>query len=254
MASKTPFALFTNDQGRTWTVRVLPVGARYGVHNMLTADAPTVEFYDTKFADDGAFARSGFGPLGQFVTRYNIATLLGIDGYGSGDGGLNMDGNVPVWTIDAETMKQVRTWLRERLAELTHLTPADTYSLYLGALDFLHNWGTSETIEEAGDYKDTSGVNPLTAWRVRVTEDEEDPSQFDDPSRVWEFGHEDIALAVVKVASDPDINIGEEIVKQFRAVVLAPSNDEATTELCQPDVIGFDAVVQVATIGEVIYG
>lgn len=204
-----------------------------------------MEFFDTTYADDGGGAGDGFGPLGQFVTRHNIATLLGIDGYGSGVGAL--DGGVPAWKIDRATMAQVRTWLRERLAELIHLTPADTYSIYLGALDFLNRWGTSETIEEAGDYKDTSGANPLTAWRVRVTEDEH-------PRRKWEFGHDDITRAVVRVASDPDVNIQKEIVKEFRAVVLAPNNDEATTELCQPDVIGFDTVVQVATIGNVIYG
>lgn len=249
MATKTPIALFTTDKGRTFTARVLPVGARYGVHNMLTADTPTVEFYDTMFADDGAFARSGFGPLGQFVTRYNIASLLGIDGYGDGDGPCIFDDGTPVWRIDAETMKQVRAWLRERLAKLIHLTPANTYTAYQDALAFTHNWAICQTVELVGDDDDLDGKNPVTSWRVKVIDNEE-PS----PDRVWHIGHEDFMRALVRVAADPKVQIVDEIVRQFQAVANAADNEGATDAMCQPDCIGYDAVMQVATIGNVIYG
>lgn len=109
----TPIRTVTTDAGRTFTIRVLPTGARYGRTNTLVADAPLVEFYDVTYADDTTPGEAGHGPLGQFVSRYAVATLLGRDGYGSATGGLNLDGGVPVWTVDASSMDAVREWLTE---------------------------------------------------------------------------------------------------------------------------------------------
>lgn len=39
--TRTPFRTFTNDKGRTFAVRYLPEGARYGRTNALTTDRPT---------------------------------------------------------------------------------------------------------------------------------------------------------------------------------------------------------------------
>jgi hypothetical protein len=103
---KTPYRCFANEHGRVFAVRLLPGGARYGRTNSLIADGLMVEFYDTTGADDGPF-----GPLGQFVSRYYVATILGTDGYGSGQGGLDLDGGVPVWKIGAAAMGEIRSWL-----------------------------------------------------------------------------------------------------------------------------------------------
>lgn len=131
MAMKTPFRLFTDTTGRTWAVRFLPIGARYGRDRKLTVDAPTVEFYDTAYADDGTFQRGGFGPLGQFVQRYDVATILGHDNYSShtpGEAsGLVLDGGVPAWRIDAETMTRVREWLAEHYVPRVVMRPRPEY-------------------------------------------------------------------------------------------------------------------------------
>lgn len=57
-----------------------------------------VAFYD---------ARYDFTEHGQFVSDYNPETMLERErGYG-----LNLDGGVPNWTVDAGAMDLVRSWL-----------------------------------------------------------------------------------------------------------------------------------------------
>lgn len=109
----TPYRTFTNDQGRTFAVRIVPTGARYGRTNTLINNdghGPLAEFYDVTFADDGAGEGDGFGPMGQFVSRYFVSDLLDTRN-GRGTGGLDLQGGVPVWDIDAVTMLNIRTWL-----------------------------------------------------------------------------------------------------------------------------------------------
>lgn len=65
---------------------------------------PIVEFYDRIGAVGGKH--------GQFTGGYYDAdTLLGRDGYGHADGGLNLYGGVDDWTVDADSMDLVRAWL-----------------------------------------------------------------------------------------------------------------------------------------------
>lgn len=117
--ARTPIRTFTNQAGRVFAVRVIPSGARYGKGNALTNESePMVEFYDATYADDsgmvtdGITGVSGFGPLGQLVSRYYVTDLVGVDGFKSFPGGLCLDGdNAEVWTIDALTMTRVRSWL-----------------------------------------------------------------------------------------------------------------------------------------------
>lgn len=114
----TQVQTFTNNAGRTFAVRLLPHGARYGLRNSVVNDKGTlVEFYDTTFADDGPGAGDGFGPLGQFVSRYFAATLLGMDRYSNvrrGEGLCLDGGNPQVWSIDGATMGQVTDWITRR--------------------------------------------------------------------------------------------------------------------------------------------
>jgi hypothetical protein len=121
--ARTPFRTFTNNQGRTFAVRVVPRGGRYGRANCLTNNegdhavyGALVEFYDTTSADDGRgdyAGGEGFGPMGQFVTRHYLSSLMGTGGHGSGTGGMRLDGgaNARVWSVDEATMDAVREWL-----------------------------------------------------------------------------------------------------------------------------------------------
>lgn len=104
--------------GRLFGVRVIRTGDRYGLDDCLTVkpdEKPMAEFYDLSQCIRSGQAQdvAKFGPRGQFVSRYYVATLLGLDGYGSGDGGIDLCGHEPVWKIPAYGMNIVRAALRE---------------------------------------------------------------------------------------------------------------------------------------------
>lgn len=96
-----------NDEGNPFGVRIVREGDCYGLDDMLVYEPcgrgerfidgdPLIEFYDMRYTDR-------FGERGQFVSRCYRSTLMEHDGrYG-----LNLDGGVPAWHIDAEAMQQV---------------------------------------------------------------------------------------------------------------------------------------------------
>ena len=100
-----------------WRAHLVMPGDRYGRGDALTytqEDAarggglPLVEFYDMS-ADPTQF------PCGQFVSRYNMDTLLGLPG-GYGEpirdaSALSLYGDVPAWTISGDDLKRVANWL-----------------------------------------------------------------------------------------------------------------------------------------------
>jgi hypothetical protein len=71
-----------NDNGRPWAIET---------------DGDLVAFYDTRYEHT---------PLGQFVSRYYVDTIL------KGTAGLCLDGGVPEWTISAAGMARVREHLQ----------------------------------------------------------------------------------------------------------------------------------------------
>jgi len=64
--------------------------------------SPLVEFYDARYRNV-----RGFTPDGQFISRYYLETLV----VRSFQYGLDLQGDVPNWTIDAITMHSVVAWL-----------------------------------------------------------------------------------------------------------------------------------------------
>lgn len=100
----------TNSQGLTFLVTVVRQGERYGHNKQLTHDQadPLIEVYDLTQANTpkrGGFG--GFGPEGQFVSRYDASTLAG------GTGGIDLQGGVPEWRIDAAAFAPVRALARK---------------------------------------------------------------------------------------------------------------------------------------------
>lgn len=87
-----------NSAGRQFFVRVVFKGDRYGMDDCLTYDKadPMIEFYDRTYAGE-----PGFGPRGQFVSRYNSRNLMDVTG------GLILDGGVNEWRLDAEAVRPV---------------------------------------------------------------------------------------------------------------------------------------------------
>jgi len=108
-----PGTLHIVDHGIPFLLRIVRAGDRYGLDDCLThphkrdSAAPLVEFYDS---------RHPHTPRGQFVSRYYVDTILGRDRWGTGTGGLCLDGgNASVWFIGEENMARVRAWLAEEL-------------------------------------------------------------------------------------------------------------------------------------------
>lgn len=82
----------TNDKGRVFNVKRVDPGEYYGRAECLKAEGIYIEFYDATY--------SNCGPLGQFVSRYYLKTLAERDPHD----GLNLQGGVPEWQIDAAAL------------------------------------------------------------------------------------------------------------------------------------------------------
>lgn len=92
----------------TFVVRVVRKGDKYGKDWTLHHDSDElkVEFYDTRYSHSS---------WGQFVCRYYVASVIGRnhDKVETGKG-LMLDGSVPDWNIDGETMDKIRVWIKQR--------------------------------------------------------------------------------------------------------------------------------------------
>jgi hypothetical protein len=101
----------TNDQGTRFGVRFVEKGMRYGAKASATHPTlepgtmvlvyegrePMVEFYDLSHPD------KSWGQEGQFVSRYDLSTLLG----GRQDVGLMLQGGIPSWYVSPNNMAEV---------------------------------------------------------------------------------------------------------------------------------------------------
>ena len=93
--------IFDSVRGQTWTVRLVQQGDAYGLDEQLVHmdPEPLVEFFDTRYAHTD---------LGQFVSRYNLSTLLERPL----SDGLHLDLGIPSWFISGPAMYEVQVWLR----------------------------------------------------------------------------------------------------------------------------------------------
>ena len=83
-----------------FNTKIIKTGDSYGRNDCLVNDGePMIEFYDPRYQHT---------PIGQFVSRYNISTILEGSVYG-----LCLQGDVPEWTVSADDMQEIRAWLRK---------------------------------------------------------------------------------------------------------------------------------------------
>ena len=101
-STATTVARVTNDAGRSFNVRLVRRGDRYGLNDCLVhdQDEPLVEFWDATYEHDPRFTPE----LGQFAARYYLGTLTGKPGYWGHDHrriprGIPLCGDVPAWTV-----------------------------------------------------------------------------------------------------------------------------------------------------------
>lgn len=106
-----------------WRVHLVEPGEGYGEDNKVIyslenaskhgMDLPMVEFYDTS-QDPDSF------PGGQFVSRYYVSTMLGMDRYGHDirtiaeqGRAFSLQGDEPSWTLFPDELSKVGTWLEK---------------------------------------------------------------------------------------------------------------------------------------------
>lgn len=100
----------TNDKGKEFAVVLLMPGAKYGLNDCLTLDdesGPVVEFHELIPETCGGIK----GTKLNFCSRYFLDTLNESWGEEWREsrfvGGICLDGGVPEWSIDGQTMEYV---------------------------------------------------------------------------------------------------------------------------------------------------
>lgn len=125
------------------------------------------------------------------------------------------------------------------------LSENDTYNLYTDALDITLLWADARTVLRVGG--DIPNGVPVSAWAVELFDD-------DKPDTVYRIGHREITAAMRRIVDQRDaIRLKDTIIDQIQAVLDAPDPETAICELLTLDSIGYDAIVQVATLGNVIH-
>ncbi len=121
--------------GRQFLVRIVFKGDRYGLGDALVHrdDEPLIEFYSRKHASYGESVTDpalpgfpGFGPRGQFCSRYN-ASVLAEHRVGAG---IMLAGDVPSWNVEASVLDPVIATARALLDGLVPMT-ADKYARWV---------------------------------------------------------------------------------------------------------------------------
>lgn len=96
--------MYTAANNVPFNIRLIKEGDKYGLNDCLTHDdsGTMIEFYDARYPHT---------EHGQFVSRYYLRTLSEHPV----TCGLDLDGSIPAWTIDGDTLD---TMLRDALAEV----------------------------------------------------------------------------------------------------------------------------------------
>ena len=79
-----------------FNTKIVNTGDCYGQADLTNDGAPLIDFYDPRYQHT---------PLGQFVSRYYIDTII------THTGALCLDGGVPEWTVSATDMAEIQAWL-----------------------------------------------------------------------------------------------------------------------------------------------
>jgi hypothetical protein len=95
---------FTAAQGLDFTVILLDPGEPGPTEAPANDDHAIVQFYDVRHT----VPSPPFTTYGQLVSSYWLETIL------PGDAGINLRVGSPEWVIDAITLNEIRSWLREK--------------------------------------------------------------------------------------------------------------------------------------------
>lgn len=124
------------DTNKTWAVRICKAGDRRfpgNPHNTSLCEGQwEIQFYDTD---------TDHCDLGQFVSNYNLLTLL--NGFNRKESmGLNLDGGVPAWSVSAVAMDKIRVWLKQFADDyVQQVMESMSYPLLEERATALEDWG-----------------------------------------------------------------------------------------------------------------
>ncbi|MGW5720797.1 hypothetical protein ACWEVP_31810 [Amycolatopsis sp. NPDC003865] len=121
------------------------------------------------------------------------------------------------------------------------LSEEDTWNMWVDSVDARRFWADVRT-----EHIDNAANGDVASWYVDFV-----LTETDEP--VYRIDHERILSALRTIAESGDAVdlFDDEVVETVRAIVSAPDNGKATDEVCQLDVYGFNAIVQVASVGKV---
>jgi hypothetical protein len=124
-----------------------------------------------------------------------------------------------------------------------HLSEEDTWNFWVDSVDARRFWADvrAEHIEHKSNPR-----GAVASWYVDfVVEGTDGP--------VYRLDHERTLAALRTIAQSGDAVdlFDDEVVETVRAIITAPDHEKATDEVCQLDVYGFNAIVQVASVGKV---
>ncbi|MFC0105536.1 hypothetical protein [Kibdelosporangium aridum] len=146
-----------------------------------------------------------------------------------------------------ESFKAYRELLDGAQTAASVLAPDDTWCVWLDSCSMRCCWATAtEEWAVQRDGTDTR-ANEVQRWLVELVEY--------DTGKQFTLCHNAIVAAMRRIVRDRDaIRLADTIVDQIAAVLAAHNHESALDALGQLDDIGCDAIVQVATLGQVIYG
>ncbi|GAA2812933.1 hypothetical protein [Saccharopolyspora taberi] len=124
---------------------------------------------------------------------------------------------------------------------MAHLSQQDTYYILLDSLHHGSSWFDYSEWRNVTEKGDVTGE-----WSVKITES-------DNLDRSATVGHNEILAAMEKIERG-GTSLADRYVRQARDVLTAESHADAEDELCQLDADSFDCIVQVAVLGDVVYG
>lgn len=127
------------------------------------------------------------------------------------------------------------------------LTRDDTWCIWLDSYGMRRYWAS--VVDETLVVRDPTdaGGDEVLDWSVTLVEDES--------GEQFAVDHNTLLTAMQRMVSERDtIQVAESIVDDVAAVLDSTDHDSATDELAQLDAIGTDVIIQIATLGNVIYG
>jgi len=82
-----------------FNTKLIRAGDRYGSGDQLRHQGePVLEFYDPRWP---------YTPLGQFISRYYVKTLLNTTG------ALQLELCTPEWVVSADDLEESKNWVRK---------------------------------------------------------------------------------------------------------------------------------------------